>query len=366
MNRKRTIFFAGGGTGGHIYPALAVAEKLASNENVEVRFFCSQRPVDRSILEKTPYKFETLPAQPLVASPMFAIGFVVSLFRAITKLIKAGDAVVVGVGGFVAAPVVIAAKILGKPLAFINVDIVPGTANRRLARLASKIFVQFDCTKDKFGSGKFEVVVCGCPLRGEFDNPVPGSIRADLGLDADKKILFITGASSGAHNINMAMSLLAEKLAAYKDAWQIVHLTGAGKKGDLKRRYVGGGLQCRVLEYSDDMAAILTASEVVIGRCGAVSVAEFIAASVPAICIPYPYHQDDHQRLNAMQMVDKGAAVIVNDYKDDYRHTADELWKALEPMLLDEDIRKKMRCSVENMSQPNAAELIAKSLTGQI
>ncbi len=362
MNKKRTIFFAGGGTGGHIYPALAVAEKLSSDQNIDVCFFCSERPVDRSILEKTPYKFECLPARPLSASPMFLIGFIVSIYKACVKLIKAGDAVVVGVGGFVAAPVVVAAKILGKPLAFINVDIVPGTANRRLARLASKIFVQFEYTKDKFGKGKFEVIVCGCPLRGEFDNPAPGSVKADLGLDPDKKILFITGASSGAHNINMVMSLLTEKLSAYNKQWQIVHLTGAGKKGDLKRRYVNYGLQCRVLEYTDSMAAILAATDVVIGRCGAVSVAEFIAAAVPAICIPYPYHQDDHQRLNAMQMVNKGGAVIVNDFKDDFQHTAEELWTALEPMLSDAALREKMRHSVESMSKPNAAEFIAATL----
>jgi len=363
MSKKRTIFFAGGGTGGHIYPALAVAEKLSPDKNIEVCFFCSQRPVDSAILKKTSYKYECLPARPLGANPMFLLGFVASFFKACVRLIKAGDAVVVGVGGFVAAPVVVAARILGKQLAFINVDIVPGTANRRLARLASKIFVQFEYTKDKFGNGKFEVVVCGCPLRSEFDNPQPGNIKAVLGLDADKKILFITGASSGAHNINMAMGLLMGKLAAYKDSWQIVHLTGAGKKGDLERQYESSGIKSRVLEYSDDMAAILAASDAVIGRCGAVSVAEFIAASVPAICLPYPYHQDDHQRLNARQMVDKGGAVIVNDHKEDYQHTADELWGILEPILSDDSLREKMRHSVRNMSKPNAANFIASNLT---
>ena len=242
---------------------------------------------------------------------------------------------------------------------FINVDIVPGTANRKLARLASKIFVQFESTKDKFGSGKFEIFACGCPLRSDFDSPNAGNILNDLSLDREKKTLLITGASSGAHNINMAMKHLVDKLSKFKDCWQIVHLCGKGKAGDLQQSYEKGGIKACVLEYCDDMPQLLTACDLVIGRCGAVSVAEFIATCTPAVCLPYPYHADQHQRLNAMEMEKLGAAVIATDHKDDYCKTSEELWLALNPLLSDAGKINSMTVALRNTDRNNASKFIS-------
>jgi UDP-N-acetylglucosamine--N-acetylmuramyl-(pentapeptide) pyrophosphoryl-undecaprenol N-acetylglucosamine transferase len=360
MSNKPSVFFAGGGTGGHIYPAMAVAQKLGSD--ADICFFCSKRQVDISILRSTPYRYIPLSARPLGANPLFVLSFIRSFFRACFELTKKPNAVVVGVGGFVAAPVVVAARLLGKPLMFINVDIVPGTANRKLARLASKIFVQFESTKDKFGSGSFEVAACGCPLRSEFDEPAAGGILESLELDPARKTLLITGASSGAHNLNMAMKLILNDLAQFKDRWQVVHLSGKGKSGELQSDYDRFGITARVLEYCDDMPALLAAADLAIGRCGAVSVAEFMATDTPAICVPYPYHQDDHQRLNAAEMQKKGGAVIITDHKDDYRQTADELLEELLPLLCDSGRLEKMTESLKAQDKNNAAALIAADI----
>lgn len=361
MSGKRTVFFAGGGTGGHIYPAIAVAERL-EDEVADVCFFCSQRPIDKSILKNTPYRYICLPAKPLTASVSFAIGFILSFFRACKELIRAGDAVVVGVGGFVAAPVVVAARITGKPLAFINVDAVPGKANRRLARLSKEIYVQFADTADSFGKGKFKVVVSGCPLRKRFFSPDPEAVKRRLGLDRYKKTLLITGASSGAQSINMAVLLMLERLARYKDDWQVVHLTGVGKNNDIDKAYKLQGIKAVVLEYFEDMASLLAASDAAVGRCGAVSIAEFIAAKLPVVCVPYPYHQDQHQRLNALQIAKDGGAVVITDHKEDYKHTCSELIDALEPILQSEDLTGDMRLALSRLETKDASEAIAERL----
>jgi UDP-N-acetylglucosamine--N-acetylmuramyl-(pentapeptide) pyrophosphoryl-undecaprenol N-acetylglucosamine transferase len=360
MNEYPTVFFAGGGTGGHIYPALAVAQKL--DRRAKVCFFCSRRAVDTSILIDSGFAFIPLAAKPLGANPVFLLGFIISLFRACFELIKAGDAVVVGVGGFVAAPVVVAARLLGKPLMFINVDVVPGTANRKLARLASKIFVQFESTKDKFGKGSFEVIACGCPLRQEFDEPDAGDIIDQLDLDRDKKLLLVTGASSGAQNINIAMKLIMNELSRFKDSWQVVHISGRGKAGELASDYERFGIKAKVVEYCDRMAQLLAAADLAVGRCGAVSIAEFMATHTPAICLPYPYHGDEHQRLNAAQMEETGAAVIVTDHKDDHQQTATELSDKLIPLLCDPAAIETMKNNLKKQKKQNAAQMIAESI----
>ena len=294
---------------------------------------------------------------------MFIFFFLASFFTACRALSKAGDCVVVGVGGFVAAPVAIAAKFMRKPLVFINVDAVPGKANRFLARLASKIFVQFESTKDKFGRGNFEVIACGCPLREEFLAQASEDIAAGLNLAKDKKVLLITGASSGAQNLNIAMEVIMPKLAAYKDSWQVVHISGVGKSARLQDAYNSHGITACVLEYCDKMPQLLNAASLTIARCGAVSVAEFITTATPAICLPYPYHADNHQRLNAIEMENLGGAIIVEDHKDNHTQTAQELWQAFQSLVCDETILNNMKASLQQAPTADAAVKIADHIT---
>ena len=128
-----------------------------------------------------------------------------------------------------AAPVCRAGHKLGAGVALLNVDIVPGRANKLLKRWADEVFAQFEETAEYFAKGGRRVNVFGCPLRREFDEPAPEKLMEKLGLDKDKKILLITGASSGAANINEAVCMLLDKLEGFADSWQIVHLTGRGK-----------------------------------------------------------------------------------------------------------------------------------------
>ena len=365
---QRSFFFAGGGTGGHIYPAVAVAKRIVEKEPwVRIHFFCSERPIDAQILDKTGFEYTRLPAMGLSFKPGKLAGFCTSLVRsyAIAKRMigKSGNCVVLGVGGFVAAPVCLAAHSLHVPVKLLNVDMVPGKANRVIARWADEIFVQFEETAKYFGKNRYKINVTGCPLRKGFGDANPAQIKRKLGLDLTKRTLLITGASSGSANINDAVCLLLERLADFSDDWQIIHLTGAGNYEKVRRAYEGSRIGHNVLSYFDDMPGLLAAADLVVGRSGAVSVAEYAAAGVPSICLPYPYHKDRHQYLNAGKLAEAGAAVIVEDSADESQR-AERLWRAMETLMLDGNARARMKGACAKISRLDAGLRIAERLLG--
>nr|MBP8303831.1 glycosyltransferase [Phycisphaerae bacterium] len=195
---NRDFFFAGGGTGGHIYPAIAVAERITRLEpTARVQFLCSGRSIDRRILDGAGLPWIPLPAQGFSARPGQVLGFV-SSFRqsyriARSRIASGSNPSVVAMGGFAAAPVALAARRLRVPMALINVDLVPGKANRLIARWANAIFLQFEETRRAFARHPERVRVVGCPLRTDFDMPRPERARRELELDPSKKVLLITG-----------------------------------------------------------------------------------------------------------------------------------------------------------------------------
>jgi UDP-N-acetylglucosamine--N-acetylmuramyl-(pentapeptide) pyrophosphoryl-undecaprenol N-acetylglucosamine transferase len=362
----RSFFFAGGGTGGHIYPAIAVAEQIVKlDSEAKVHFFCSTREIDSRILAQTRFGVTRLPAKAFSARPGKLIGFCTAFFKSyqIAKqtLAASEDAVVIGVGGFVAAPVCLAGRKLKAPVVLLNVDSVPGRANKLIGRFADEIFVQFEGTVQHFGKSKAAVSVVGCPLRSGFTNPEPGRAIEQLGLDEDKKTVVITGASSGSESINRAVCALLDRLGAFADGWQIVHLAGRADLEKVEGRYAGAQVAHKVLDYYDDMANLLGAADLVIGRSGAVSVAEYAAAAVPSICMPYPHHGDRHQYLNAGKLVEAGAAVIVDDLPDE-KERAEWLWEELEELMKDDARREEMAQNCAKIANPGAAGAIAEKL----
>jgi UDP-N-acetylglucosamine--N-acetylmuramyl-(pentapeptide) pyrophosphoryl-undecaprenol N-acetylglucosamine transferase len=369
MTGGRCFFFAGGGTGGHIYPAIAIAERIIKLERgAKVHFFCSARDIDSQILSQTGFEYTSLPVCGFSTRPGKLIGFCASFldsFRIVKRaIIESKNAVVVGVGGFVSAPVCFAAHKLKVPIVLLNVDIVPGRANKIIARWADKIFVQFEDTRGYFAKRGVKVDVVGCPLRIGFDNPQPEKAIGELGLERGKKILLITGASSGSENINQAVCSLLENLAGFADQWQIVHLAGRANFEKVQRRYLGAKIRNKVIDYFDDMPNLLSAADLVIGRSGAVSVAEYAAAGVPSICIPYPYHRDKHQYLNAGKLVHAGAAVIVDDLPPllSCESKKGGLWVVLEELMKNEEKRKKMAGRCKAVANKQAASKIAEQL----
>ena len=358
-----TLFFAGGGTGGHLYPAIAVAEQTARRSpDTRIHFLCSQRPIDRQILSKTPFAFTPLPAAGWSPSPMgllrFCKGFHASSTQAKGMLKHAANPVVVGVGGFVCAPAIRAARGLGIPIMLINVDIVAGKANRLCAHWAGDIFLQFDQARETFRAVRANLHVVGCPLRADFSDPRPDRARQDLGLDRDKYTLLVTGASSGARHINEAVCDLPDDLEAFARHWQIVHLTGNDHLEPVRKAYEHRKIHHTVIGYVDRMADLLGCADLVIGRSGAVSVAEYIAAGVPAICMPYPWHKDRHQYRNAGILVEADAAIIVDDVPD-RTDRSQWLWEELAPLMRNKDRRDAMKRNMHCLARPDAAQRIA-------
>lgn len=367
MNDK-SIFFAGGGTAGHIYPAIAIAEKIRQLQpGVNIHFFISERDIDSRILSKTAFEFTKLPAVGFSFRPNRFIEFFTSFLASgrIAKnvIIKSSNSVVVSIGGFVAAPVCWAAAQLRIPIALINTDVTPGRANRIIAHRAKEVFVQFEQTARYLSKVRAKINVAGCPLRSDFENPQPQKIYERLNLDKDKKILLIMGGSSGSVSINRTMLLLPGRLSAFAETWQIVHIAGRENLADVRLGYAGSVIEAKVLDYFDDMADLLSAADLVIGRSGAVSIAEYAASGTPAICMPYPHHRDMHQYLNAGKLVEAGAAVIVDDIPDE-KDRADWLWEELEQLLKDDGRRGEMKQACGAIAKKDAALKIAERLLG--
>ena len=364
----RHVYFAGGGTGGHIYPALAVAQELLKTEpDCKITFFCSQRPIDTRVLGGTGYRFIPLPVSGFSGNPIKFISFLKSVFAAkkiVKKTIlddKCDKNILFSVGGFVSTGAVLAAKSLNIPVAMLNIDSVPGKANNFLARYARDIFVQFDKTKNYFGLNNKKVMVTGCPLRQGFNKPDIAGVAESLGLSPKKKILLVTGASGGALNINNVVGYIIDRLAVFAGGWQIVHLAGIAHYDAVKTFYKNAEITSKVLDYFDDMPTLLSAADLVIGRAGAMSVAEFAASGTPAICMPYPYHKDKHQRINAQFLVDAGCGVIVDDLCDTEK-TAALLWPVLCDIMSNDEKLTAMRRNCTAMARPEAASAIVRKL----
>jgi len=373
------FYFAGGGTGGHIYPAIAVAEQIAAIEpTAKIHFFCSARPIDERVLDPTPFDRTVLPARGLSLRGL--TGFCRSFFASYkaaretmdegrwtkddnepTSLVPRPSSIVVGAGGYVSAPVCWAAHKLNIPVVLLNVDIVPGRANKAIARWADEAFMQFEEAAPYFARKKVKATAVGCPLRSGFASPDPAEATGQLGLDPDKKLLLITGASSGSQSINRTVCSLLEKLDAFADDWQIVHLAGRDNLDNVAGRYSGARISHKVLGYFDDMPSLLAAADLLIGRSGAVSVAEYAAAAVPSICMPYPHHKDRHQYLNAGKLVEAGAAVIVDDLPDN-KDRAAWLWEELGDLMTDQAKRDRMAEACKAIARADAAAKIAERL----
>jgi UDP-N-acetylglucosamine--N-acetylmuramyl-(pentapeptide) pyrophosphoryl-undecaprenol N-acetylglucosamine transferase len=345
---------------------LSIAEQIQARcPDARIHFFHSTRSVDQRVFDKIPFTRTPLPATGLAFHPVkflrFASTFHQSYKQAKQIMAASSHPVVVGAGGFVAAPVCRAGRKLGVPVTLINVDLLPGRANKLSARWADEIFVQFEESKGCFARSRAVVNAVGCPLRSAFEHPDSDKAITHLGLDPNKNVLLITGASSGSTRINEAVCQLLPQLEQFAGRWQIVHLTGLDNYQTVLNGYNKTRIAHKVLDYYDNMADLFAATDLVIGRSGAVSVAEYAVAGVPSICMPYPHHKDKHQYLNAGKLVEVGAAVIVDDIPD-LEDRAGWLWEELEDLMAHDEKREEMSDACKEVARPGAAGAIAERL----
>lgn len=384
LNTMR-IVMAGGGTGGHLYPGLAVAEVLREMlpQGLELVWAATPRPIDQRLLAGFGENYVPQAVRGLSKKPWRWWGFVrawrksCGYWRAYFQSHPVNG--VLALGGYAAAPAALVASQRGIPVAVLNPDALPGRANHFLIRRANIVFTQWDWPLGVVRPGGPKTMVTGCPIRRSLVG-LPRNVAAErLKLDPSKRTLVITGASLGAKTINDAIAVLLQDptvVAALGETrtregaapthgntrWQILHLTGLGQaeaaRGAAARFSPGFWT---VLEYADDMAAVWSVADLAIARSGAGLCAELTACGVPAILLPYPYHRDRHQEANARQLTGAGAAVMIRDRKDATMNAAD-LRPVLLDLLTDDNQRRAMADAAHKLGRPEAAAQVAHCL----
>jgi len=301
MGNQPTILFAGGGTGGHLYPGLSVAQALRKIfPEARPLFLTTQREIDRIILEPSGFPFIAQPIVPPLTTVPGLLKFWKS-WRETKDLIrqhirKDRPAAILGLGGYAAG---VAVKYCGThkiPAAILNQDVIPGKANQYLMRYVSLVCCQFDQTRDHVGSEhRDKLKTTGCPIRPEIltlPNRADASRR--LELDPNLQTLLITGASQGAQTVNDAILAVLSDLKL--QGWQILHL--AGREHAVAVRDAYRNLQnpppVRVIDFTPEMADIWAVADLAIARSGASTCAELTACGLPSILMPYPFHKDLH------------------------------------------------------------------------
>ncbi|HEV8550089.1 MAG TPA: UDP-N-acetylglucosamine--N-acetylmuramyl-(pentapeptide) pyrophosphoryl-undecaprenol N-acetylglucosamine transferase, partial [Polyangiaceae bacterium] len=304
---ERTLLFAGGGTGGHVFPMIAVAEAVKDlAPDVRLVFVGTERGLEARAVPERGYPLELMRVLPLRGGGM--TGFLRGLGRAARSLPEGralvrrlAPAAVLSVGGYAAGPVSLAAFSLGVPLALLEPNSVMGLTNRLVAPLAARGYVAFAAAERHFRRGRVRRV--GVPLR-------PGFAPATYPAPSGALRVLVLGGSQGAKALNEAVPLAARKLGA---ALEVVHQCGPAHAEKVRATYaeLGLGETVRVVPFIDAMPAALAAAELVVGRAGAGALSEMCAVGRPGLLVPYPFAADDHQRKNAEALAAAGAAVCV-------------------------------------------------------
>jgi len=356
----RRIFLAGGGTGGHLYPGLAVAEALRWRcPDVAIAFSCTRKAIDRAILDAQPYPVRPLDARPFRPGapwtwPAFALGLVHAGNQARRRLREFCPDVVVGLGGYGSyAPVRVGQK-YGVATCVLNPDIVAGRANRRLAARADRVFCQFEETFKALGP---VARLTGCPVRPSLLEATREEGLAAFGLDPSRSTLLVTGASLGARTVNRAVVAMLRQ-RGLPAGWQVLHLTGHAEFDAVSAAYAALSVPAVVRPYADRMGLAYAAADLAVARAGASTVAELLAVGLPAVFMPYPFHRDQHQMRQAKALERAGAAVVVADAPTDPSGTARRLADAV-TSLASEAARAAMREAARTLARPDAADAVA-------
>jgi UDP-N-acetylglucosamine--N-acetylmuramyl-(pentapeptide) pyrophosphoryl-undecaprenol N-acetylglucosamine transferase len=346
------ILIAGGGTGGHLFPGIAVArEVLRRQSDAVVTFAGTARGIESRVIPREGFSLDVLRSAGIKSTSLQARLRGLSLLPlsgldAWRILSRRSPDVVIGVGGYSSGPVVLAAAARRIPTLLLEQNAVPGLTNRLLARVVSNAAVTFESTVGFFGGKGF---VTGNPVRPEFFDVAPERV-------AGPPRVLIFGGSQGAHAINVAMVEAAAGLAARNLGLEITHQTGERDLELVRDGYRRAGLAARVEPFLFDMAREMKLADLVVCRSGATTIAELTASSRPAIFIPLPTAADDHQRVNAEVLVKARAAEMI-EQRD---LTGERLAGRIAAVASDEPARRAMSDAAHRLAHPDAAAAIVE------
>jgi UDP-N-acetylglucosamine--N-acetylmuramyl-(pentapeptide) pyrophosphoryl-undecaprenol N-acetylglucosamine transferase len=356
--KAHNIVFAGGGTGGHLYPALVIADALRDSlgDGTAVTFIGAQRGIEQRLVPQSGYPLVSLrisgiKGRGIVAKLSAATAAGWATLRCWAWMRRNRPDLVVGVGGYASGPAVLAASWAGVPTMLMEQNHFPGATNRWLASRARVVCCPSEDAKERFGGVG---TVTGNPVRAAFFD------TGDLPL-GERLSLLVFGGSRGAHSINRTMGEIAGRLARLDVPPRIVHQTGEADAASARLAasdYPDGLYE--VQPFLDDMPARLAASDLVVCRAGASTLSELTAAGRPAVLVPYPHAADDHQRHNAESIAKVGAArVVTDDELGDGR-----LAGVLEGLLADREGLRRMGAASRSLAQPGATERIVELAHG--
>ena len=352
------LLIAGGGTGGHLFPGLALAEEVKTRHpRNEVLFVGSPRGIEVRAVPKAGFPLELIDIGPLkrqgfAGTLKGSFRLPRSLLQSIRILRRFDPDVVFGVGGYASGPVVMAAFLLGIPRAIQEQNALPGFTNKTLGKFAQAIFIAFEEARPFFPPARTHLI--GNPIRRAFlDNYLHTK------APEERFSLLVTGGSQGAHALNLrvveALELLAPELGP---RLRVLHQTGKGDAEEIAARYATlakAGLVAESSAFIDDMAQAYAGADLLVCRAGATTIAELTVCKKPAILVPFPFAADDHQTVNARSLVRSGAAVLMPEADLTGQTLADEI-KAL---AFDPDRLKRMSRASALLGRPEAAREIA-------
>jgi UDP-N-acetylglucosamine--N-acetylmuramyl-(pentapeptide) pyrophosphoryl-undecaprenol N-acetylglucosamine transferase len=352
------VAIACGGTGGHLFPGLAVAQQLVSR-GCSVTLLVSPKDVDQQAVKMAAgMEVVTLPAVGLTAGRRLAFfrGFVQS-YRSARRLFQGQPPVAaLAMGGFTSAPPILAARRFKARTFLHESNTIPGRANRWLSWVVDGAFVGFPRAAGRLHARA--VSATGTPVRPQFQPRDAGACRAALGLDPARPVVLVMGGSQGASGINELVAQSLPSVAGMAPQWQWFHLSGPAGAEKARQAYAMWGLQAVVHPFFGGMELALGAATVAISRAGASSLAEIAALRLPAVLVPYPAATDNHQFHNARAFEASGAARVLEQKSV----TPNLLIQHLLELAANGAVREKMRDALAQWHAPHAAETIAEAM----
>ena len=305
------LMIAGGGTGGHLFPGVAVAEEfIRRDRRTKVLFVGTGRPVEAEVLgprglENRKITAAGIKGKGVIGKLRSLAAIPVGMFQSMGLIRDFQPDVVLGVGGYVSGPVGVAAKIMGKATAIHEQNSIPGLTNRMLGKLVDMIFISFESSAKFFPSEK--TYLTGNPIRREIAS-IAGKSR---GIKSESFTLLVGGGSQGAHRVNEAALEAAQILASKGTDFRVIHQTGTADLESVREAYRRMGVDAEVQSFFSDMERVYQEADLAVLRAGALTIAEISAAGLPSVFIPLPTAADNHQEINARSLVDRGAADMI-------------------------------------------------------
>ncbi|MGE3313702.1 MAG: undecaprenyldiphospho-muramoylpentapeptide beta-N-acetylglucosaminyltransferase [Planctomycetaceae bacterium] len=362
MATDATFVLAGGGTGGHLFPGIAVAEAMLRRApDTRILFAGSERSLERDIVEREGFSHASLPSMPSTSwkrNPFLFGWNNWSAYRAARALLqREKPRAVIGLGGFASVPVVIAARRMRIPVVLLEQNVVPGRATSWLSRGADRICISFPETASRIPSAD-SVAMTGNPVRGAIAELANQSVDVPEGRE---RTLLVLGGSQGSQAVNAAVLAAVEKLQNRFSQWRIIHQTGASDVELVQARYRDLSLSAHVEPFLNDMVSCYREATFAVARAGATTLAELACAGCPVVLIPYPGAIGDHQTWNARAYESAGAAKIVAQ-RPDAHATAADLTAVLESLSNNSSQLDVMRAAMRSLARPGAANAVVDAI----